>query len=147
MPGQLQEWYRFLEHVSDAFIEAWGETFEGALAQAGLAFSNIITDTNGVQPSVSEQMTITGHDELELVYNWLEELLLRFEIHHLVFCRFHINPVARRESGLQLVSKVEGEKFDPARHTRKVEVKGVTYHLMTVERAAGRTLLRFILDL
>ena len=147
MESSSREGYRFLEHVTDAFIEAWGETFETALAQAGLAFFDTITETGKIQPKVSVEITATGHDELELLYNWLEELLLRFEIDQLAFSRFQIESVSHAKSGFQVSSKAWGETFDPVRHPSKVEVKGVTYHLMSVDRGSRKTTLRFILDL
>jgi len=147
MESSSREGFRFLEHVTDAFIEAWGETFETALAQAGLAFFDTITDTGKIQPKVSVEIAATGHDELELLYNWLEELLLRFEIDQLAFSRFQIESVSHVNSGFQVSSKAWGETFDRVRHPSKVEVKGVTYHLMSVDRVSGRTTLRFILDL
>ncbi len=147
MPVQRHEGYRFLEHVTDAFIEAWGDTFEAALAQAGLAFFDTITDRTRIEPTLSERITANGHDELELVYNWLEALLLKFDISQLIFCQFHVGHVTRQKSGFQLKSRAEGEMFDPARHSKRVEVKGITYHLMAVERDPGRTTIRFILDL
>ena len=147
MESSSREGYRFLEHVTDAFIEAWGETFETALAQAGLAFFDTITDTGKVQPKVSVEIAATGHDELELLYNWLEELLLKFEIDQLAFSRFQIETVTHVDTGFRVSSKAWGETFDRVRHSRKVEVKGVTYHLMSVDRTIGKTTLRFILDL
>ncbi len=147
MPVQHHEGYRFLDHVTDAFVEAWGDTLETALAQAGLAFFDIITDTTKIRPAVPQDIIASGHDELELVYNWLEALLLKFEINHLIFCQFHVGTVARRNTGFQVKSRAKGEVFDSNRHSRRVEVKGITYHLMAIERESGRTTLRFILDL
>jgi len=112
-----------------------------------LAFFDTITETDKIQPKVSVEIAATGHDELELLYNWLEELLLRFEIDQLAFSRFQIERVTNVDNGFQVSSKAWGETFDRLRHPRKVEVKGVTYHLMSVARAIGKTPLRFILDL
>ncbi|TMI67867.1 archease, partial [Candidatus Bathyarchaeota archaeon] len=33
------------------------------------------------------------------------------------------------------------------KHGRKIEVKGVTYHQMAIQRERDRVLLRFLLDL
>ncbi len=147
MPVQPREGYRFLEHVTDAFIEAWGDSFESALVQAGVAFFDTITDTSKIRSTDSERIEAGGHDELELVYNWLEALLLKFEINGLLFSKFHIEQVTRQKNSFQIDSSAEGEAFDPTRHSKKVEVKGITYHLMAVEKDAARTTIRFILDL
>lgn len=147
MPNQIREGRRFLEHVTDAFVEAWGETFERALAQAALGFSETIVDIRKIRPTMTEEIETSGHDELELLYNWLEELLLRFEIDRLVFGEFEVAPVSRTDSALHLTARAKGEPFQPSRHAGKVEVKGVTYHMMVVERAPDRITVRYILDL
>src|SRR5216683_221104 len=72
--------YRTLDHVTDALIEAWAPTFEEALVQAALGLFDTMVDTGNSRPALEEELSVEGHDELELVYNWLEQLLLSFEI-------------------------------------------------------------------
>ncbi len=147
MEGHAPEGHLFLEHVTDAFIEAWAETFEKALAQAAIGFFNTIVDINTIRPMLTEEIKTSGHDELELLYNWLEELLLRFELQRIVLGQFHVDPIETTGGVLQLRARAKGEPFERRRHTGKVEVKGVTYHLMSIDRSPGRVDLRFILDL
>ncbi len=141
------EGYRFLDHVTDAVIEAWGPNLEKALAQAGLGFFETMIEVSKVRPQSVEHIEATGHDELELVYNWLEQLLLSFEIRRLVFSKFMVSPVESNPEGFRLEARASGELYDPVRHGRKVEVKGVTYHGMTVQRGKGRVSVQFLLDL
>ena len=147
MEGHASEGHRFLEHVTDAFIEAWGETFEKALAQAAIGFFETIVDVNRIKPALADDIVTTGHDELELLYNWLEELLLKFELRGMVFSQFQVDPIQTTNSTLHLKAQAKGEPFVPTRHAGRVEVKGVTYHLMSVHRTPGRVILNFILDL
>ncbi len=146
-PGEPPEGRRFLEHVTDAFIEAWGETFEKALAQAAAGLFETMVDVKAVRPIVTLDIDASGHDELELLYDWLEQLLLKFEIDRMVLGEFDVKDVVRKENMLTLTAAVKGEKYEPHRHGGKVEVKGVTYHLMSVEKIRERTVVRFILDL
>lgn len=147
MPGHVPEGYRFLDHVTDAFIEAWGTTLERALAQAGVGFFDTIVDTSKVQPAQEYRLEVEGHDELELVYNWLEELLLGFEIRRIVIAQSEVYPVQRSDKMLYLKAKARGELYDPLRHGAKVEVKGITYHLMKVTREEGLVRIQYLLDL
>ncbi len=144
---QAWEGYRFLDHVTDAFIEAWGTTFERALAQAGLGFFDTMIDAGKVRPVLTQEIEVQGHDELELVYNWLEELLLSFEIRRTAFGKFDIDPVRKAGKSLEVRAIAKGELYDPARHGSKVEVKGVTYHMMEIRREAGLVKLQYLLDL
>ncbi len=141
------EGYRSLEHVTDAFIEAWGPSFEVALCQAGLGLMDTMVDTERISHIVSETLEVEGHDELELVYNWLEELLLALEIRRRVFREFKISPIESRGEMLHLRADARGDTYDPSVHGSKIEVKGVTYHLMEVLRESGMVRIKFLLDL
>ena len=145
--GSRAKGYRFLEHVTDAFIEAWGTTFEQALVQAGLGFFDTMIHVGRVGRELTEELEVSGHDELELVYNWLEELLLAFEIRRRVFSRLKIRSIESTGTLLRLAAEAQGEPYDPARHGSKVEVKGVTYHMMEIRREPGIVTIKYLLDL
>ncbi len=139
--------YRTLDHVTDALIEVWGPTFEDALVQAALGLFDTMVETTNVKPALEERLSVEGHDELELVYNWLEQLLLAFEIKQQILTRFHISSVTKKDGNFLLTAEAQGEIFDPTRHKAKVEVKGVTYHLMEIHREADRVRITYLLDL
>ena len=136
-----------MEHVTDAVIEAWGPSLERALAQAGLGFFQTMIEVSKVRPKLVAEIEAVGHDELELVYNWLEELLLSFEIRRMVFGEFEVRPIETKGGRFRLEARAKGELYDPSRHGSKVEVKGVTYHTMLVERSEGKVSVQFLLDL
>jgi len=142
-----QEGYRFLEHTTDALIEAWGPTLERAFAEAAKGFFDTMINFENVNPSVEEVVDASGHDEPELLYNWLEELLLRFELRGMAYSTFDIEPISQTSTSFQLRGKARGEHYDPAKHGAKTAVKAVTYHMMTIEREAGEVRVRFLLDL
>ena len=139
--------YRFLEHVTDALAEAWGRTIEDAFSQAGLALFHTMLDTKSVKPITKEEIETVGHDEKELLYNYLEELLLLFEIKQLAIGTIKVTSISNTPSQLRLEGCVGGERFDPKKHHGKVEIKGITYHLMDIEKNPEKTTLRFLVDL
>jgi len=147
MEQHVQDGYRLLDHVTDALIEAWGSTFERALRQAAFGLLDTMIDTKAVRPILDETLVVEGHDELELVYNWLEQVLLSFEIRQQVFADFQVDPVKSTGHSLQARARVRGEKYDPRIHGAKVEVKGITYHLMEIRREPKRVTVRYLLDL
>ena len=141
------EGYRFLEHTTDALVEAWGPTLERAFASAAKGLFETMINTKKVDLKTDEQVSSSGHDELELLYNWLEELLLRFEIRTMVYSQFEIEPISRFYDTLKLRAIARGERYDGAKHEAKTEIKAVTYHLMKVERDPDQVRVRFLLDL
>ncbi len=141
------EGHRFLEHTTDAYIEAWGPTLERAFAQAAEAFYETMLNVQKIDPILEEHIQVAGHDKKELLYNWIEQLLLEFDIKAMVYASYHIIVAPDDRTSFKLRGRVRGEKYDRGKHGAKTEVKGVTYHLMTIEEDAKEAKIRFILDL
>jgi len=139
--------YASLPHTTDAYIEAVGETLEEALQFAGMALIDTMCSVDSISPKVTEQIEATGHDEIALLYDWLESILLKFELEGQVYSKFKVALVAKSASGFRATAEVSGEKYDRKKHGSKVEVKAVTYHKMEILRESNFTILRFILDL
>jgi len=133
--------------MTDAFVEAWGPTMERAFAQAGIALFETMLYTDQITPRNTEDITAEGHDEKELLYNFLETLLLKFEIDGKALGKFGVHVISQGKDSLNLTGTANGEPYDPEKHGRKIEVKGVTYHQMAIQRERDRVLLRFLLDL
>ena len=147
MQNRKEEGHRSLEHVTDAYIEAWGPTLERAFAEAAEGFYETMLNLEKIDPIIEEQVKADGHDKKELLYNWLETLLLEFDIKDMVYAFYEISIASDGPTLFKLRARVRGEKYDRSKHGTKTEVKGVTYHLMTIEERAKETTVRFILDL
>src|SRR5881296_2406659 len=91
-------------------------------------------DTKSVHPKANEEIQTNGHDEKELLYNYLEELLLLFEVKQLALGSFTVNSLTQTRAETRLQGRAAGEPFDRTKHNGKVEVKGITYHLMEIEK-------------
>ena len=139
--------YAFLPHTTDAYIEAVGATLEEAMQFAGMALTDTMCTLGSISPILIERIEASGRDEITLLYDWLESILLRFELDGKVYSSYRMVPLTRSPAGLRVSAEVSGEKYDRQKHGSKVEVKGVTYHKMEVIREEGSTIVRFILDL
>ncbi len=139
--------YRFLPHTTDAYIEAQGETFERALENAALALFDTMCEVRAVSHRVSDRIQIKGRDEVSLLHDWLESLLLKFELEQMVYSKFQVSPISKSDDGLVTSGMISGEKFDRVKHSAKVEVKAVTYHRIEVARTTSMVTVRYILDL
>lgn len=138
--------YKFLPHTTDAYIEAVGATFEEALGNAGLALFDTMCDLKSIIRVDRDVIHVQDGDDVELLYDWLESLLLKFELEQKVYNKFEVS-VTKEPEGPKLTAHAYGELFDRKRHGAKVEVKAVTYHKMEVSRQGGLVVVRFILDL
>jgi len=139
--------FRFLEHTADAYIEAYGDTLEDAFENAALATLEVMTDGEKVEPKIEDDVEAEAHDEYALLYNWIEELLIRFETTQRLYSRFKISSIEETVSGVRLKAKIWGEPFDPKKHLSKVGVKAITYHRMEIVRKPKKVTVKFILDI
>jgi SHS2 domain-containing protein len=139
--------YTFLPHTTDAYIEAVGATLEEAMQFAGMALMDTMCSVESISPVITDQIETSGRDEVTLVYDWLECILLKFDLEEKVFSRFKVAPISKSAGGLGASAEISGEKYDRKKHGAKVEVKAVTYHKMEVLSENNLTILRFILDL
>lgn len=139
--------FDFLEHTADAYIAAFGQNLKEAFENAALATFEVMTDTQKVEPKVEAIVTVEAHDEYALLYDWLEELIVRFETTDNLYSRFKISGIQKTPIGLKLKAKIWGESFTPEKHQQKVGVKGVTYHRMEIIKKPNKVTVKFILDI
>lgn len=74
---------------------------------------------------------------------YLTELLLLHETDAFLAREIRAHPVG--DPPTALVASVTGERFDPARHESRTEVKAVTLHDLRIDFARGRA--RVIVDI
>lgn len=139
--------YRYLDHTSDAYVEAYGENLSEAFEEAAKAMFNIMSDTTKIEQREKIEMTAEGHDLPALLYNWLERLIHVFDINAILLSGFNIEYIKELQNGYALKAHVAGEQFNPEKHTHGVAVKGVTYWLMEIQEEAEQAKVRFVLDL
>ena len=139
--------FRFLEHTADAYIEAYGETLEEAFENAAAAMTDVMTELENVEAKTEESFVVEAQDEPALLYSWLEELLLEFELKDKLYSRFEVSCIEETSEGFRLRAKAWGEKYDPEMHPTKVGIKAATYHRMEILKEAKDVTVRFILDI
>jgi len=139
--------YEFLEHVSDAYIAAYGSTLEEAFQNAAEAMFQTMIETRTVALALEDTVRAEGRDLEALLYNWLEILLLKFEIEGKVYGKFEIEKIEKRNGKFALKAAIRGELYNANKHKPKVEVKAVTYHQMEIKGRKRGYELKFILDL
>ena len=139
--------FRFLEHTADAYVEAYGADLKEAFESAGAALVDVMTELETVEAKVEESFLVEGQDEQALLYSWLEELLLEFELKGMLYSRFEVTQIQETNNGFRLHAKAWGEKYSPKKHPTKVGIKAATYHQMEIIKESDSVVLRFILDI
>jgi len=139
--------YQFIEHTADVIVEAWGATIEEAFEEAARGMYEVMTDTAMVEKTEKICFEVEGIDLENLLYKWLEELLIVTDSKNMVFADFKIEVVEKNRNNYKLYGCAYGEKFSREKHRSKTAVKAVTYHQMRICEEGGEWKIRYTLDI
>jgi SHS2 domain-containing protein len=135
--------YETFEHTADLGLRVRAADLDSLFAEAGRAlFAALVDDLDSVEPRERQEIAIEGDDRAFLLFDWLNELLFRFETQHWLFGRFEVQVA---ENGLR--GAAWGEPLDRARHALAHEVKAITYHGLRVEKTSDGWLAEVIVDI
>ncbi len=123
--------YEFLEHTADIAFRAYGNNIDELFEHAAEAFESIMICLDDVACENSRTVTLTSDSYEDLLYDWLSELLVIFEVDLFAVRRCRV-----RTKGFALHAKCLGAKIDPSKHRLKEGVKAVTYHELKVTKNA-----------
>ena len=140
--------HRLFDHTADIGIDADGATHGEALAEAGLALTELVTGkpVHTILPDQEVQVVVEAPDETMLAVAFLAELLWLLESKDLLWLGGGVEVTPQRD-GLRAVAKGNCAAYDPDRHGRGVEVKAVTYHGLVSRREGARWHVRVLLDI
>ena len=143
MPGG----YRFLEHMTDAIVEAYGTSLEEAFENAAKGLVDTMLDLKSVRPKKEIVISLTGHDLYSLLFDWLDKVMLSVVADGTALSHFTVKIIPQHSNGYALKGIARGGKLDIERHGYKVEIKAVTYHEMEIRQEKDMITIRFLLDL
>jgi len=136
--------YKYLEHSTDAFIEVKAKTLEEAFSVAGKSVVETIIDLQNVQEIEEKSIKVKGRNLLNLLYNWLEEIVTITITDGFAIRNISVN--IKKDDEYEIISKISGEKLDLKKHNFKVEIKSPTFHLMEIKEN-DEIIMRYLLDL
>lgn len=137
--------FEVFDHTADIGLFVTAPTAEELFEEAGRALTSLIVENpDAIESRESAAIELEAGSVEELFVLWLQELIYRFEVDHLLFAEFS----ARLADGhRRLQALCGGERADWTRHEPDTEVKGVTYHQLEVSRTEAGWLARVILDI
>ena len=138
--------YRFIDHTADVAADLTGGSLEELFLSAAQALTDTITELSAVQPAVTQSVTLESGAVEDLLVDWLNELLYRFEVQNVLFADGSVT-VEDRAGHWHLDAAVAGEPYDPARHPVRVLVKSATYHGLKVAHEQGTWGARVVFDI
>lgn len=157
----MERGYRFLEHATDAVVEAEGKSMREAFAAAADATVDLTLDRGSVAECDYVEIRAEGEDLSYLLYSWLEEVIFALITRGFAIRRVEIDEGASSDldaaaataaagSGakpLTIRARAYGEPLDLGRHGFKLEIKAPTFHEMSIKGSDAGASVRFLLDL
>jgi SHS2 domain-containing protein len=135
--------YDLFEHTADLGLRVRAADLDTLFAEAAAClFSAIVENPADIRPETPVTFELAGDDREFLLFDWLKELLYRFDGEHLLFGRFEVRVTDRGLTGT-----ARGEPLDPTRHVLLHEVKAITYHGLKMERTDDGWLAEIIVDI
>jgi len=135
--------YEHFEHTADLGLRVRAADLNTLFAEAAEAlFAAIVEDISAIEPREPLAVRIAGTDRAYLLFDWLRELLYRFDAERRLFRRFEV-----RVSDDGLTATARGEPYDAERHPLSHEVKAITYHGLRVDREGDGWLAELIVDI
>ena len=140
MPWQL------VDHTADIGLRIEAPTLPALFEEAAQALTSLFVDDPGsVRPRQTLDFELEANDPVELLFDWLQALLVAFAVRHMLLRDFRVTlePGTLRASAggertdpTRLRASAGGERADPTRHGLAHEVKAITYHGLALRETA-----------
>jgi SHS2 domain-containing protein len=138
----MRRWGSF-PTTADVGIWATGKNPAALFEALGLGLFALMTDLRKVQKKEERAVSASGDDPAELVVAFLTELLVLQQTDGFLVRDIRARPLGNPPTAI--VASLTGERFDPARHSARTEVKAVTLHGLVFDPDRGRA--RVIVDI
>ena len=118
----------YLEHMTDAHVRCKGKTLAESFQYSAKGLVNIMYDMISVEKKQKVPLFAEGFDLENLLFDWLEKVLLLLLIDKIILSEFHIDIYFNKHLNKYIIKgHGEGDYIDPSTHDLKVEIKGITY--------------------
>src|SRR5437588_13126267 len=113
--------YEVFEHTADLGLRIRAPDLDTLFAEAGAAlFSVVVADLGSVATKDRFEVRLSSDQCDYLLFDWLKELLYKFDTEHMLFSRFQAHV---HKNGVEALAL--GEPIDRARHVLSHEVKAI----------------------
>ncbi|MBT4541125.1 archease [Candidatus Woesearchaeota archaeon] len=119
--------FEYLEHTADCKFKAYGKTKQEQFSNAALAMFNVMVDPLSISPMVIKEINVTGSDDCQLLYNFLEELLFLLDTESFLLHKVMELTIEGNVLHAKVYGDTEIEKYEISG-----DVKAVTYNEMEI---------------
>ncbi len=107
----------------------------------------VMTDLKSVECREERRIKTRGIDLENLLYNWLEELIILFDTESLLVSKAKVEKIWKNNGEWLLEARVCGERYRQEKHESRALVKAATYHMMRIWKEDKKHFLQFVVDI
>lgn len=138
--------YEYLDEItSDQKFRAYGRDIPEVFVNAAMAMFGIMYDLEEVKTEEAIEVEARGATEDRLLYHWLSNLLIEFEVEEVFFADFTIDTFNHEEpESLRILGTARGSRSLPQLWT---QIKGVTFHQFSLEKKGDQYVATVVVDI
>jgi SHS2 domain-containing protein len=84
----MDEKFRYLDHMTDLIVEAYGNNLQELFENSALGMINAMFDISNIELNHSLTIIAQGHDFKSLLYDWIEKIILSIYIDRMIMVKF-----------------------------------------------------------
>ena len=134
--------YQLFEHTSDLGVEVRGDTLKDLFRNATLAVLDLGMEEAEAKPESIKIIEISESNPELLLKEWLSEIVYQVMLMGFICSDIRIIQIDRH----QLQAELLGEQHNSRRHQIRRELKGITYHQLSIIRQERGWTARFVID-
>jgi SHS2 domain-containing protein len=127
-----------LEHTADLALKVHGHSLEEVFANAAYGLFSLMADLDGLEPTISREISLESLDYETLLVDWLNELLYLHEVEEEIYSHFEIEAL----SSTALSATIWGAKTEAS----KLTVKAATFHDLEISETDDGYLVTVVFD-
>ena len=139
--------FKFLDNVADLEFVSYGKTLDEVFANSAEAFFSSILNPDSIEIKEKRKIKLSAAGLENLLHDFLNELLLLFEVEFMVFVEFKVEIKKSGGEKYELSAEISGEELNLKKHKIEAEIKAVTYHNLSVEKKNGLWSARVLCDI
>ena len=134
--------YRLFDHTSDLGVEVRGNSLKSLFHNAAMAVLDLAIDAGSTKPKIVKKIEITESNHELLLKEWLSEI-----VYQTMTLEFMISEIRITQLTSQKIdAEIGGEKHNSHRHPIRRELKGITYHQLSIREQEKSWKARFVID-
>jgi len=134
--------FRESEHTGDLGIEVVAASRGELFRCAAIGLASLLVEMDTIEAKKERGVVVEAQTDADLMHDLLAELLYLFDPQGFIW-----RDASVKEEDRSLRVTLRGERFDPARHVFRGEIKAITYHQLMVAKSSEGWRARVIFDI